>query len=497
MSFNGTFTLGKTSFTQEWTEPNSKRASVRSKGGNELQQIRDQLKAYSTRSGERSPDPKIFADQAVFMIDRALVEMAKIGETQKEIKQKVPTLFTKRSTEAFVGLKKTSSNIPTATLTRKLSMQFEKVGLANTSREPRNRARVYSSSTIFRDPRISPKSSFLEKVNFQVEELGLHQTDRSIIGENLTHLALKNPVSYMIGTKEKGVKLFEDSAQIYSGMLPVYKAWLTDMIYVLPLDCYFMNHDHKLYRKDIDNKPPYLFMNVRCGNRVGASFRYSELHERMVVNKDNRNISVINLEKKRVEIEVLKSLGGDINDFRVFSENEDQVVALTKDGYVLLYQLDFGKKTGSVVSQTKLDLIEERYENGKSISICSKNKNLLVEIGQYWSSFICSRMVVLQLDSQKLVKKAVIDQYSQKIGSKYALECYGYAGRHALWIGLSWNHNGMAQVYDYDTQTAELKELVDKRIGLEERDPIKILKLANQFYYTGYRGKVMQLSLSV
>ena len=343
----------------------------------------------------------------------------------------------------------------------------------------------------------------IQEMSVAVEQVRNHEQEGiigGIIGSFCTISALKNETSYMIGTECNGIKLIERGRQIYSGRLPVYDALLTDIIYIKSQNCYLLNYDEKVYRKDIDGRPPYLWMEIFCGLRPGASFRFSEVNDKLVVNKDEKNVSVICFERKEVELEVEKGdIGEFIWDFRIFGEQENKVVSLTKDGFLLLYKLDLSKRTGSVVSSHQIELIEERRELAASVVVCSENQYLCVEVESEEHPNICSRVLVFGIcqNTQRITLKASIDQCSQKIGSKYALTCLGYAGCHLLWIGLSRSFNQIVQVYDFDTESEEFRELKERRIEHQEYDPFKVHRVGAQFFYTGKCGKFMRLRVTL
>ena len=135
----------------------------------------------------------------------------------------------------------------------------------------------------------------------------------------------------------------------------------------------------------------------------------------------------------------------------------------------------------------------ERDESGVSIAVCGKSQYAFVEIGSYCLS---SRMLILKINHNSLVKMASIDQYNQKTCEKKATECFGYIGTHILWVGVSACENWIAQVFDFDTKTGEFKELQKNRINHQELEPFKLHRLGDKFYYTGNLGKFMNLSKS-
>ena len=332
----------------------------------------------------------------------------------------------------------------------------------------------------------------VREMTLQVEGIR-NEKQNGIIGTNFTHIAIKSLNSFMMGTKGKGIKIVEKDYRVYGAKLPLGNVWLTDIIYVKHLDCYFIAYNDQLFRKDINKENPYLFMEVKCGVRVGACFRNSDVNERLIIAKDAQSICAVDLERKELAVEVAKSLGGEIYDFRLFGKGEDRVVAVTRDGYILLYHLDYKKKMGSILSNYKFELLEERKEMGFSIAVCDKDKYIFVEIGQAF----CTRVAVLQIDEYGISLRANIDQYKERMGLKLSFECFGYVGNHILVVGLEKKKPGQAQVYDYDTDTGYFRELRDKRVSSSQVNPVKLHRLGNEFYYTGDRGNILKLSVNI
>ena len=120
----------------------------------------------------------------------------------------------------------------------------------------------------------------------------------------------------------------------------------------------------------------------------------------------------------------------------------------------------------------------------------------MVEIGKGYYS---SKMVILKLSEGTFVKGASSEHYGEQIGQKWAIEWLGYAKKHILWVGLSMEtvkDKGVMHVYDYDIEKNELKEVREKRVSHQERDPYRLHRLGDKFYYTGMKGQFMSLSVS-
>ena len=85
------------------------------------------------------------------------------------------------------------------------------------------------------------------------------------------------------------------------------------------------------------------------------------------------------------------------------------------------------------------------------------------------------------------------------IVGRNAVDFVAYNGNHILWVEIMQIKYDLAvtQVHDYDTETTDLKELVDQRVGLQELDVTDIQRLEDKFYYTGKYGKIMSLSVNI
>ena len=333
----------------------------------------------------------------------------------------------------------------------------------------------------------------ISKMEIKIEIL-MDLKETGVIGENYSVLALKNNYSFMVGTFKKGLRLVENGATIYSSAAQHH---LGDIVYVRDLNSYFLSYDQKLYRKDIDECPPTLFMDVYCGLRFGGCFQYSKLNKRLIVNKDKKAISVINLRTKELEIEVEKPFGEDIFCFRLFGDQEDRVMGATTHGHVCLYQLDYLKKRGSLALGVSYQLDQEAEEKIKSVTICSKNRYIFIEIGSGSNRSICSRIAIARLHEAGITKINCFEQQTYQMGDKLALECYGYVGSHVLWVGLSKQKRGRSQVFDYDVSTGELRELSHLAMDLDESNPVKFERLGNYFYFVGSKGKLLRLYLEI
>ena len=354
-------------------------------------------------------------------------------------------------------------------------------------------------------------------------ELGVERVHVSRGGDKIRSynflVGMKNCKSFLITASQKKLRLIEDGKKISSITL---QEPLLDILYVPLLNCYFLAYGDKLFRKDINNEPPYLYLDIKCFCNTGACLRYSDQRNKLIISKTKENITVVDPKTRKVEIDVPKTFGGTITDFRLFGEQEDKAVALTWDTFsegevdLILYNLDYDKNIGSVRGdRCKIKLTREG-EDAASLAVSEKNDYVLVELKKSEKltldpknddvlektqksknlPTLGSRMLIFKVNEDSFQKTETIDLLNLNIGYNHSLECLGCAGRHILWIGVSTDEEGLAQVYDYDTERKELREMKDKRVRIQEYHPYKLLPLNGKFYYVGKKGKLMRLVVS-
>ena len=91
---------------------------------------------------------------------------------------------------------------------------------------------------------------------------------KGIKGGEVHHIAMKNKTSFLVGTEDTSIKLIEDGYLVFSGSISFNQSFLGDLIFCRKLNCYFINCDKYLYRKDIDKKTPLSLHLHQCVTSV-------------------------------------------------------------------------------------------------------------------------------------------------------------------------------------------------------------------------------------
>ena len=337
--------------------------------------------------------------------------------------------------------------------------------------------------------KIQEKQKTVKDIEIKVSEIRNHRQN-GLIGGSETHLAIKNKRSYLIGTDQGGIELIEEVITIYSERLSTEqkdsKAHLRGLIYIADLDCYFMAYNDKLYRKDINNQAPYLYIDTKIGHLPGKTFQYSDIHQSLFANNNGKAISVFDLKKKSetMELERVDS-GGDVVDFKLYGENQSELAVLTNESHIILYKIEYKSKFGYMDCNHKIQSSYELDEHGVSLVVCPKNEYIFLETGlEAEGKTVSSQLLIFKIAYPNIGLKACLkgDRLS---GCKADLGFFDYVGSHIIWLGLIQGENGVVEFYDFDTETEELKKIKEKEVFHMELDPVKLHLRDNQFYYTG------------
>ena len=171
---------------------------------------------------------------------------------------------------------------------------------------------------------------------------------------------------------------------------------------------------------------------------------------------------------------------------------------MTSCGEIQIHWINYDLKKVILVQQHRLGLWADRNESACSLGICDKSEYILVEVEGRINQgpHICSKMFTLKFEGNSLVQKAMIDCFDLGKGYKAALECCGYSGNRIFWLGLEGSSDGKAQVFEYYIETQGLKELEDCRTTHLEDCPSQIYREENNFWYSGERGRIIQLEVT-
>ena len=331
-----------------------------------------------------------------------------------------------------------------------------------------------------------------DELSLEVEEIADH-SERGIIGEQNTFLALKNEKTYMVLTNWRGLKVIKNGAQIYSDKLPIETVVLA-YFYATHLDCFFFVLNGKLYRKDIDDQPPQLCLEweyayINC-------FSYSPINQRLIILFSPANISVVNLDAKRLEFRLDKRGGfrGVIwKDFKVFGEKENKVITNSGTGYLWLFVFNFKMRKLLSLSQHEVDPNQDEKLILSPIAVSDLNDHVVVEFS---ISLRCKRILIFGVNQNILVKKVVYSPMYTTIVNNFSIYCCGCFRKHILWVGLELGTPSQAKITLYDVEKMDVRVLREKSVYSDSVFPRHMVRIENnRFYYTSRDGRIMKLTV--
>ena len=148
-----------------------------------------------------------------------------------------------------------------------------------------------------------------EKIGLKVEKIK-NNYEQGTFEYNITKLALKSETTYLIATSfsySGRIQLILENTEIYSGNLTSQESkGVSGLFYASHHDCfYIITRIGKIYKKDIDDQPATLYMSLPSDHVSFLLYpdcmRYSKINKKMLMLTDSRQLSVIDLDEKRVE----------------------------------------------------------------------------------------------------------------------------------------------------------------------------------------------------
>ena len=318
--------------------------------------------------------------------------------------------------------------------------------------------------------------------------------EQGIIGGWSTFMAFKNLTSYAISSYNSGLKVIEDDLEIRSEKLPG-KRELDGIIYVENLNCYLLYLNNCIYRKDIDDNPAYVFMEGVFSDPISSdSFKYSTLNQRLILPKNGSDIAVVNLERKQIEIQIVRDQLSKIQDLKVFDGSENRICFLAEDGVIEFFSLNFELKKVCSTSRYQVRFLEDRIEVGKSIALCGQAKHLIAGLNNKYDSR--SRILVFKINDRSLTQLKILAEWEMRLCSTLGLDFLKQIGTHILWIS-TFRDSRNFYIYDLNTETGEVKDLDSHRVKHEDYNPRITHDSQGCLCYVGFAGIIRRLRVLI
>ena len=342
-------------------------------------------------------------------------------------------------------------------------------------------------------------------LNTKVELVKDH-SGSPLIGGSTTRIAIKNHNSYLMATKGKGYIIVENGEKIYehefrSGVDFPYKAF-----YLKDCNCYFLLLSGKLFKKGIDGLSAEVWVDGGLGLEISGwgthnTLAYSSKLQRMVVNKSQKTLVVINPTKKGIEFEFQTDVGGGIGSSEVqikycgfLGENDEKILFITHNRHLGILRYDTNSKKGEIIA--KAHYPGQNGEGADVFDIDSRNKVILI------TNYVCvgggscplSSITAFEFWNNKLTQTASLN-VRDGTESMHAFKFVKNHKNQSIFVGIDTGTNGgaSARIYRYDSHAKVISEDKLKRLESREIGTLDFIKHEDWFYYSGKGWKLMRL----
>ena len=343
-------------------------------------------------------------------------------------------------------------------------------------------------------------SSEEEELSLQLTQISNYQ-DPNPIRSIIFHIAFKTPTSCAFTTSNYRLEVIEDNIKICSNPNPL--RLVIDIVYIDCLKCYLLVGKSAIFRKDIDGKPPYIFID---NFYLSHSIRYSKMNQRLFCVAGVATVKILNLIRKQMELEIVvgknfiqeivvgTTFVHEITDLMVLGENERKIIFVSNKGYLVLCTVCFELRKVCRKFIHSIENIRGRKEVWRCLAVCDENKYILAHSSMVFSDR-GSRMMLFQAKSHSLVHLATINEEPLNFEYKRSIEFFRCIGEEKIWAGIS-RYNGYLFVYDFDPESGDFYEMTDYRTKNKELKVRRIDRFVERLYFSAHYGKIMELSFT-
>ena len=323
-------------------------------------------------------------------------------------------------------------------------------------------------------------------LNLQIKVEKLQSlTKEGIITNTWTRIALKNPTSFLIASHNSGLRLFENNKELYSGIgnQNLICRNFFFIAFIPSQNCYLFTGTNYIYRKDINSEHPYKWFKIDQARFWRPCLVYSKIYNKIILLKSKyhkKSFAVLSPKIKKLESSFGDSLP-EIYRLEIMRKDEKKILAVTFDGILLIFKIGFGILLKKKILEPKLGELVKYFD------ISPDDKFLCVEVVN--SKKKAMRLYLFDIENE-IELKSTFD--CKRVDYRYGFACHGYVGKSLVFLGLSLDNRSQSDKFDaclieYNLDSEEVKEHIDKRVDQQSICPIRLHFMPDGWYY--YVGK--------
>ena len=257
----------------------------------------------------------------------------------------------------------------------------------------------------------APTNTQRTEIELRLEEIAHHSEIRGReIDGILNYIAFKSEASYLIVANGSGFKLVDKNKILYERIPKIGFFHVDEAIYIKSCNCYFLAMNNKLYKKGINGQEPYLYMNLTVGSQAYHSIIYSEKLNRLIANINFREIGLVNLRTRRLEVKLstkyfYESNPDELCDLTLCGDMDQYVVTITSKGFLSAFELPSLSSTQLNDSYGKhfqeLELSSEPMEQCLAVSSSAEENLVLITTQSFeFGMSYASRFILMKINPE-------------------------------------------------------------------------------------------------
>lgn len=244
--------------------------------------------------------------------------------------------------------------------------------------------------------------------------------------------------------------------------------------------------------KEYGKGDPSIFHPFKSGSGIfGRTLKLSPDESHFILNKGQSNLIYLDIDTKET-FQLKKELWGNFYDHVVMEDH--RVGVLPTNGCLSVYRYKPEFRSSSLICKLRIPRFFKRDELWFSLHYDS-NSGCFIAHSKKMNTHLASRIAIVKLKNLEMEFKKYIDIYDESLGVFQAFKSYDFWAGNLVFLGLSFGR-GKSQVRVYKTdEEEELKEMEELRRVVSAVDPVSIVKLGtDEFFSCDARGRLIQLN---
>lgn len=246
---------------------------------------------------------------------------------------------------------------------------------------------------------------------------------------------------------------------------------------------YLFEESTGILKKSVDSSSPSVFYGMKTTNYYGRTVRTCLFGQAIIIHKTQKTLIIKGVSEskyKNTELKIINPFGNEILDFRIFSEKEDGISIITRDGWIVLINFSLENQTYFVIDRIQICLKEEIYEWCFTLSVSQGSRFMLIHTSDSYHK--ASRLLIYELNKSILVYRDEVDlKENGDYNDFFSVQFLEQLGNHLIISAVSCGEEGsVILTFAFNIQTFELRELIEMTKNLKSKQLRQLVRVGNE-----------------